>query len=250
MRLGLDDLPILDLEVPSVRINAEDDLPVLTDHILHAHHGAVPQTVVVHHESEPGVQSENGEGGVILKHRPLRQDHPIGSAAGVEPLSQVKVLCGLVLYDHVAVQNHDLIRQGLILGTTNILERFTQEVAILEGDDLLCVVFHHLVADFRADFLFTVQDRLLAPAIPVQVVDLGRIDGMKLERLPKLLYHIGGIDHFGIRHQHHSPEQGLAPGKLRRLLRRSCGDSLSRSHTGLSIHGFCHTNTSKHKRVY
>ena len=42
----------------------------------------------------------------------------------------------------------------------------------------------------------------------------------------------------------------LAPGKLRRLLRRSCGDSLSRSHTGLSIHGFCHTNTSKHKRIY
>ena len=87
----------------------------------------------------------------------------------MKPICQFLILCGLILGKTVAVQNGDLVGNHLIIASADILNGFPHQIADLEGYDLISTVLDHIVLNLRADFLFTVQNRLPAFVVGIEI---------------------------------------------------------------------------------
>lgn len=79
----------------------------------------------------------------------------------------------------VAVQSGDLVGNHLIIASTDILNGFTHQIADLEGHDLIGTVLDHIVLNLRADFLFTVQNRLSAFVVGIEIFHIRFVRPMR-----------------------------------------------------------------------
>ena len=205
MRSGLQQRVILNQEVSALCVNAEGfDIVSAIDAVLNRKQRLRANVCRVDNKGVSRIKRVHFKRRVVFSVTLARKDNAIANTANHLPFDNLTVFSALVFKQHEVVQSADLLGNALSLLSANILNRLAYQIARLESHNFIGVVFNNLVADFRAVFLDSVKDRLIAVAVIPEILDFTAIAFVHVHRFLDFINDVTYGDLFSARLDHTS----------------------------------------------
>ena len=185
-------------------VTAKDQHSIIFQNILNTHHGGIAQGRGIDHKGIARVKRENLKRSFVLFHisRTIGKNHAVGSSTNVRPISQLLILCGLILRQSIIIELRDFLGNFLVIPTTDILDRLTHQIANLERYDFIGSVLNDFVIDFRPNFFLSVKNRLISLVVSVQITNICLVHEVNEQGLLQNINDVIIVDcgHIGINH--------------------------------------------------
>ena len=178
MRSGLFQNIVLHEIIAVLRINGVACNLVIVLAVLHRHKRLVADFVGIHHKGISRVERIQLKRGLIFLAPCVRQNQSERCSANHLPFHNLLVLGRFILREHQLIQAGNRRRNGLLAALADILNRFSAQIPDLKGHDFIRTVFYNTIADFRANLLGAVQNRLLTLVIVPQVINLRAVQSV------------------------------------------------------------------------
>ena len=178
MRGGLFQNTVLHEIVAVLRINGVAGNLVIVLAVFHRHKRLIADFVGVHHKGISRVERIQLERGLIFLAPCVRQNQSERRSANHLPFYNLLVLRRFILREHQLIQAGNRRRNGLLAALADILNRFSTQIPDLKGHDFIRTVFHNTIANFRANLLGAVQNRLLSLVILPKIINLRAVQSV------------------------------------------------------------------------